>query len=170
MIYFKCCLIVLICLMLICLPAVTVFAASDTKVPFVLNCDFRIFFQAKYKEAGRKEACSSLYSKLPQTLDTLHAKEASQLQSQVCTSSICVLLWLYNSVPQRLGENNNSHDPMPLHNTNVSVFSLSVQVKYKQESRKEATSSLYHQLPETSETQLAKDLKNIHSEVRKSDR
>lgn len=39
--------------------------------------------QAKYREAGRKEAKSSLYQRLPQTLETLHAKEAGELQSQV---------------------------------------------------------------------------------------
>lgn len=37
----------------------------------------------KYKEAGKKEVASSLYSTLPETLETQHAKEASQLQSQV---------------------------------------------------------------------------------------
>lgn len=41
------------------------------------------FLQAKYKEASRKEAGSALYHTLPETLDTLHAKEASELQSQV---------------------------------------------------------------------------------------
>lgn len=46
---------------------------------------FCLTLQTKYKEAGRREASSSLYSKLPETLDTLHAKEVSQLQSQVLT-------------------------------------------------------------------------------------
>lgn len=41
------------------------------------------FFQAKYKEASRKEASSCLYHQLPETLETLHAKEATELQSQV---------------------------------------------------------------------------------------
>lgn len=36
----------------------------------------------KYKQ-GRKEASGSLYSTLPETLETLHAKEASELQSEV---------------------------------------------------------------------------------------
>lgn len=40
-------------------------------------------FQRKYKEAGRKAVMSSLYSILPETLETQHANEASQLQSQV---------------------------------------------------------------------------------------
>lgn len=40
-------------------------------------------FQRKYKEAGRKAAMSSLYATLPETLETQHAREASELQSQV---------------------------------------------------------------------------------------
>lgn len=40
-------------------------------------------WQAKYRAAGRKEASSCLYSTLPETPDTRHAKEASELQSQV---------------------------------------------------------------------------------------
>lgn len=45
------------------------------------------FLQAKYKEASRKEASSCLYHQLPETLETLHAKEATELQSQVHTLS-----------------------------------------------------------------------------------
>lgn len=37
----------------------------------------------KYKEAGRKSANTSLFSTLSETLETQHAREASQLQSQV---------------------------------------------------------------------------------------
>ena len=44
---------------------------------------FCLFLKNKYKESGRKETFNCLYSKLPETLDTQHAKEASQLQSQV---------------------------------------------------------------------------------------
>lgn len=40
-------------------------------------------FQWKYKEAGKKAATSSLYSTLPETLETQHARAASQLQSPV---------------------------------------------------------------------------------------
>lgn len=43
---------------------------------------------------------------------------------------------------------------------------VSVQVKYKQDSEKEASGSLYHQLSETAETQLAKELRDVYSEVR----
>lgn len=39
--------------------------------------------QVKYKEEGRKEAGASLYSALPDTLDTQRARELAALQSQV---------------------------------------------------------------------------------------
>lgn len=37
----------------------------------------------KYKEDGKKEMSINLYSLLPETIDTQHAKEASNLQSKV---------------------------------------------------------------------------------------
>lgn len=45
----------------------------------------RCVFQVKYKEAGKKQASTALYHQLPETMETQHAKEASQLQSQVHT-------------------------------------------------------------------------------------
>ena len=42
-----------------------------------------LLFQAKYKEAGKKEASTSLYHLLPETLETQHAKEATELLSEV---------------------------------------------------------------------------------------
>lgn len=39
--------------------------------------------QSKYRQASRKEAESSLYPRLPETLETLHAREAGELHSQV---------------------------------------------------------------------------------------
>lgn len=39
--------------------------------------------QNKYKEAGKREVSSSLYSLLPVTMETEHAKEASELLSEV---------------------------------------------------------------------------------------
>lgn len=41
-----------------------------------------------------------------------------------------------------------------------------VKVKYKEESKKDVSASLYHQLPETTETQLARELRDVYSEVR----
>lgn len=37
----------------------------------------------RYKEAGKKGVNSCLYSLLPETLETAHAKEASELCSDV---------------------------------------------------------------------------------------
>lgn len=45
--------------------------------------DCLLCLQVKYKQAGRQQAEASLFSKLPETLETKHAREASQLQSQV---------------------------------------------------------------------------------------
>lgn len=42
-----------------------------------------VVFQSKYKEEGRKETSMSLYSVLPETPETQHAREASELQSEV---------------------------------------------------------------------------------------
>ena len=49
-------------------------------------------FQAKYKEASKKQASTPLYHRLPETLETQHAKEASQLQSQVNTLPVPVTI------------------------------------------------------------------------------
>ena len=40
-------------------------------------------FQAKYKELSRKEVGSNLYSLLPSTMETQHARESSELLSEV---------------------------------------------------------------------------------------
>ncbi|MED6273160.1 hypothetical protein CHARACLAT_003846 [Characodon lateralis] len=42
-----------------------------------------VISESKYKEEGKKEASMSLYSILPETPETQHAKEASELQSEV---------------------------------------------------------------------------------------
>lgn len=46
-------------------------------------CCASSLLQLKYKEDGKKEMNMNLYSLLPDTLDTQHAKEQSQSQSQV---------------------------------------------------------------------------------------
>lgn len=48
----------------------------------MIHCVF-VCFQSKYKEAGRKQASGALYSLLPETLETQHAKDATDLLSQV---------------------------------------------------------------------------------------
>lgn len=47
---------------------------------------FVLLFQSKYKEEGKKEASMSLYSVLPETPETQHAREASELRSEVLMS------------------------------------------------------------------------------------
>lgn len=42
-----------------------------------------MILQVKYKEDGQKELSSTLFSSLPQTLQTELAKEVTELQSQV---------------------------------------------------------------------------------------
>ena len=42
--------------------------------------------QVKYKEAGKKEVNTCLYSLLPETLQTQHAKETTELLSEVRSS------------------------------------------------------------------------------------
>lgn len=46
-------------------------------------CSPPVRHQVKYKEEGRKEAGVSLFSVLPDTLDTQRAKELGALQSEV---------------------------------------------------------------------------------------
>lgn len=46
----------------------------------------------KYKEDGRKKASECLYSLLPETLETQHAKEATELLSEVRAAFQFVLL------------------------------------------------------------------------------
>lgn len=52
-----------------------------------------VFPQVKYRESGRKERSSSLYSTLPDTLETSFAREMTELQSEVRTgaASCCSL-------------------------------------------------------------------------------
>lgn len=47
----------------------------------ILHCCF--LFQSKYKQAGKKELVNCLYSLLPETKETQHAKEQTQLYSEV---------------------------------------------------------------------------------------
>lgn len=42
-----------------------------------------VWFQTRYKESGRKGGSSSLYSLLPETIETVRAKEVSELCSEV---------------------------------------------------------------------------------------
>lgn len=119
--------------------------------------------QVKYKEAGQKELSSNLFSTLPQTLHTQVAKEVTELQSQVtdrgaaaaaATATSCkpcffcfLSFSFYTMIPSEISSLN------------------CVQVKYRESGKKEAGSALYHLLPETADTQHAKHMSEIQSEV-----
>lgn len=51
----------------------------------------------KYKK-GKKDVSSSLYSTLPQTLETLHAKEASEVRSEVKPFTAVIVDYTYTSI------------------------------------------------------------------------
>ncbi len=57
-----------------------------------------ILLQVKYKEDGKKEMSINLYSLLPETIDTQHAKEVSNLQSEVFKVTLffflLLILWI----------------------------------------------------------------------------
>lgn len=59
------------------------------KPPLMLTVHLKL--QTKYKEAGKKEANACLYSLLPHTMDTQHAKEAAELLSEVMCCFLVVL-------------------------------------------------------------------------------
>lgn len=104
----------------------------------------------KYKQDGKKEVSSSLYHQLPATTETQLAKELRDICSEVRdteTQSEC------ESVPA----------VCQLFKVSVCVC---VQVKYKEEGKKEISKNLYSLLPETAETQFAKQMSEIQSEVR----
>lgn len=97
----------------------------------------------KYKQ-GQKDASKSLYSTLPATLETLHAKEASALQSQVKSSRYAAI-----------------------HTRSCFTFSLLFfpQRKYAEAQKKDLKSTLFHLLPETLDTAHAKDVSELLSQV-----
>lgn len=149
------------------------------------NSNLHCTFQTRYKEAGRKEANSSLYSLLPETLETAHAKEASELLSEVNikpqrwsdrVQSLlrgggrrrCVLLVWPRPFRRRTGsihwwENRTGSPIVSLYRSNECVINL--QVKYKEEGKKEMSINLYSLLPATIDTQHAKELSDLQSEV-----
>lgn len=104
----------------------------------------------KYREAGKKGASSCLYSTLPETLETQHAKEASQLQSQVsvhlssgqsaCSTELNHFTWI-QTVPW------------------LCVF---LQLTYRQKD----VSSLFHLMPETADSGFIRRQMEMLSEVR----
>lgn len=102
-------------------------------------------FQSKYRESAKKESGTSLYHTLPETKDTQHAREATEIQSEVrwCSRDSHIL-------------------------TRFFMCSASVspqQVRYK-EGKKLQSSSVYSQLPQTPQTQFAAKVSELQSDVR----
>uniref|UniRef100_H3CBY1 Nebulette n=1 Tax=Tetraodon nigroviridis TaxID=99883 RepID=H3CBY1_TETNG len=111
--------------------------------------------QAKYKKSGKEEG-GSCYSVMAETLDTQHAKQVSQLQSQVRyreEGQKELPSCLFSSLPQTLQTEHAKE-----------ATALQSQNKYKDAGRKEMTSSLYCRLPETSETLFAREMTEMQSE------
>lgn len=97
--------------------------------------------KVKYKQ----EVGGSLYQQLPETAETQLAKELRGVYSQVRRSPPLQPTW-----------------PRAGHVT----MSSSLQVKYGEDGKKEMERSLYSLLPETAETQFARHVSEIQSEVR----
>lgn len=93
----------------------------------------------------------NLYSLLPDTLDAQRAKELTDAQSEVRSRQ----MW-----PRR-STSSMKHD-VPESDSS----SFIVQVKYREASKKQASTALYHLLPETLETQHAKEASQLQSQVR----
>ncbi len=93
----------------------------------------------------------SLYHQLPETTETQLAKELRDICSEV-TRTCEVRIFSSVSVCGTFAD--------------VSSVSSLRQVKYKEEGKKEISKNLYSLLPETAETQFAKQMSEIQSEVR----
>lgn len=110
--------------------------------------------QNKYKEEGLRSLSQSLYSKLPETAETQLAKTVAELQSEVRLVStlfyISCLLFLFI---------------VKLISPRCPAWKRASQSKYREASKKEAKTCLYHQLPETLETRHAKEASELQSQV-----
>ena len=109
-------------------------------------------FQKKYKEDGKRRASISLYSQLPETPEIQHAIEMSQMQSEV-------------------HRNRQRREATGILGNVVLVVTLSIHLSLLQVNCrpsllvKGAPSSLYSQLPDTSEIQFAREMTEMQSEV-----
>lgn len=129
----------------------------------------------------------SLYSVLPETVHSQQATEATRLCSQVITAAPSLtrtqltpanpnqpqLIQLTTANPNQLTTANpikpqltqpTTANPNPGNHNWNSPPSASLQVRYR-EGLKLLQQSLYHQLPETSETQLVRQLSELQSQV-----
>lgn len=107
-----------------------------------------VIVQNKYKQSFRESLASSLYSQLPQTAETQLAAKMSDLQSQVGHA----VVHLCSSLPTP-----------SLASSSLGVSP--VQSKYKEDGMRSLSQSFYSQLPETAETQLARSVSELQSQV-----
>lgn len=98
--------------------------------------------QNKYREEGRKTLRTSVYSQLAETTDTQFVKTMTDLQSDVSDTNIT-----------------NTH------RSSLTVMCCVFQVNYKAAGKKQMTGALYSVLPETLETQHAREITQLLSEV-----
>lgn len=142
----------------------------------------------KYRKAARQQAGGSLYSVMAETPDTQHAKEVSQIQSQVVithahmTPQEGALACMYNSVFS-VRCHYWDYNLIIIINYIFIIIILSfificdsvtdcapccpLQVKYKEEGQKELWSTLFSSLPQTLQTELAKEVTELQSQVTK---
>lgn len=102
--------------------------------------------QRAYKQDVKKDCSSSLYHLMPETLDTLAARQQTEAVSEVRPRPL-LLLFLLRS-PQFIL-------------LSTSLF----QLKYKEDGKKEMNRNLYSLLPDTLDTQHAKEQSRSQSQV-----
>lgn len=103
-------------------------------------------------------------------------KQGRRKRPARCTRS-CPRLWKLSTPKRRHScrvrysyhTQERKYKHMFLCSLNSGCCLVCLQVTYKQDGKKEASSSLYHQLPATTETQLAKELRDLCSEVRNTE-
>lgn len=115
----------------------------------------------------KKKAAGSLYHQLPETLETQRVREVTELQSQVRTKAHFIRRMMMSEAGfggdggceagSALADRCSLGPRQPL---------CFLQNKYKQSGKTSTLSSLYAQLPQTAETQLAAKMAALQSEVR----
>lgn len=95
---------------------------------------------------------SSLYSTMAETPHSSFAREVMDMQSQV----------RYLEVPE---EEEQEQQQLIVQVMKMFGVSLSSQIKYKEEGLKSLPHSLYSRLPQTTDTQFAKSVSELQSEV-----
>lgn len=56
------------------------------------------YYQLRYKEGGKKDLSSSLYSRLPETTEIQFAKEVAEMQSEVSSETLCYFPYKYTFI------------------------------------------------------------------------